>query len=133
MTQEEKKLLLKDLSGRLPYGVKITCFKNGALTPYLIDFRDCTIHATSDFSGTYIKVQLEDCKIYLRQMSSMTDEEINEFILISDTVLWLGNKMSTCILSLEQMDWLNKNMFDYRGLIEKGLALEAKEGMYKTE
>ena len=133
MTQEEKKLLLKDLSGRLPYGVKITCFKNGALTPYLIDFRDSTIHTTSDFSGTYIKVQLEDCKIYLRPMSSITDEEINEFILISDTVLWLGNKMSTCILSLEQMDWLNKNMFDYRGLIEKGLALEAPEGMYKTE
>jgi hypothetical protein len=61
----------------------------------------------------------------------MTEEEINEFILISDTVFWLGNKRSTCILSLEQMDWLNKHHFDYRGLIEKGLALEAPEGMYK--
>ena len=29
-----------------------------------------------------------------------------------------------------QTDWLNKHHFDYRGLIEKGLALEAPEGMY---
>jgi hypothetical protein len=79
------------------------------------------------------KVKIDIVKPFLRPMSSMTEEEINEFILISDTALWLGNKRSTCILSLEQMDWLNKNMFDYRGLIEKGLALEAPEGMYKTE
>jgi hypothetical protein len=66
-------------------------------------------------------------------MSSMTGEGIIEFILIPDTVLWLGKspKMTTCILSLEQMDWLNVHHFDYRGLIEKGLALEAPEGMYK--
>jgi hypothetical protein len=27
-------------------------------------------------------------------------------------------------------DWYNKNHFDYRGLIEIGLAIEAPEGMY---
>ena len=31
----------------------------------------------------------------------------------------------------EAIDWLNAHHFDYRGLIEKGLALEAPEGMYK--
>jgi hypothetical protein len=31
------------------------------------------------------------------------------------------------------LDWLNKKMFDYRGLIEKGLAIEAPKGMYNTE
>ena len=75
--------------------------------------------------------KVDDIKPYLRPMSSMTEEEINEFILISDTVFWLGEKRSTCILSLEQMDWLNAHHFDYRRLIEKGLALEAPEGMYK--
>ena len=29
------------------------------------------------------------------------------------------------------IDWLNEHHFDYRGLIEKGLALEAPEDMYK--
>jgi hypothetical protein len=33
--------------------------------------------------------------------------------------------------TLETFDWLNAHHFDYRGLIEKGLALEAPEGMYK--
>ena len=33
----------------------------------------------------------------------------------------------------EGFDWLNAHHFDYRGLIPMGLALEAKEGMYKTE
>lgn len=66
-------------------------------------------------------------------MSSMTEEEVFEFIQISDSVLEIGEKKSACVLSLEQMDWLNKNMFDYRGLIPMGLALEAKEGLYKTE
>lgn len=127
MTNEEKQLLLKDLSARLPYGVKITCFKNGALTPYLIDFRDSTIHATSDFSGTYIKVQLEDCKIYLRLLSSMTEEEKEDY----------NSKFEGRDFSWEvyygSTDWLNAHHFDYRGLIEKGLAIEAPEDMYKTE
>lgn len=136
MTPEEKQLLLRDLSGRLPYGVKITCFKNGALTPYLIDFRDSTIHATSDFSGTYIKVQLEDCKIYLRPMSSMTEEEKEEFESLVFTYDF-GNvqfPIEHVIMywdSFEEvLDWLNAHHIDYRGLIEKGLALEAPEDMY---
>ena len=31
------------------------------------------------------------------------------------------------------IDWLNKHHFDYRGLIEIGLALEAKEGTYEVQ
>lgn len=119
MTQEDRELLLKDLCARLPYGVKLKS-KNGEVV-------------TLVNPPTAIQDDCWNFKPYLRPLSSMTDEEINEFILISDTVLWLGDKRSTCILSLEQMDWLNKNMFDYRGLIHMGHALEAKDGMYKTE
>ena len=120
MTQEEKQLLLKDLCARLPYKVKVKSSRRTVVTTLTLDI-------INDF---YLGCGI---KPYLRPMSSMTDEEINEFILISDTVLWLGDKRSTCILSLEQIDWLNKNMFDYLGLIDKGLAIEAPEGMYKTE
>ena len=118
MTQEDRELLLKDLCARLPYGVKLKS-KNGEVV-------------TLVNPPTAIQDDCWNFKPYLRPLSSMTDEEINEFILISDTVLWLGDKRSTCILSLEQMDWLNKNMFDYRGLIPMGIALEAPEEMYNT-
>ena len=92
------------------------------------------------FNSTY---SLEKCKPYLRSMSNMTDEEMEEwadlFNLELDKLneiddedeaeekapLYFGNCHSVSI------DWLNKNMFDYHGLIGKGLALEAPEGMYK--
>lgn len=122
MTQEEKKLLLKDLSARLPYE---TIVRN-----YATDEDDVLTYSLLD---DFEIVGLEYIKPYLRQMSSMTLEEMFEFIRISDSVLRIGEKKSTCILSLEQMDWLNAHYFDYRELIEKGLALEAPEGMYKTE
>ena len=125
MTQEEKQLLFKDLCGRLPYGVICK-----------LSAKDANVSITEklDLGGLeHFIFGTMDVLPYLRPMSSMTEDEINEFILISDTVLCVGDKRSTCILSLEQMDWLNKKMFDFRGLIPVGLALEAPEGMYKTE
>ena len=122
MTQEEKQLLLKDLCARLPYDVQ--CEVGGLkYGPYTFGGGP---HDVEDLMEGRV------FKPYLRPMSTMTEEEVNEFILISDTMLWLGNNRSTCILSLslEQMDWLNAHHFDYRKLIEKGLALEAPEGMY---
>ncbi len=139
MTQEEKELLLKDLCARLPYHPNCYCkwtekAPNGTngcvqeLSTFVID----EIEIMDD---PQFKCQICDVKPYLRPLESMTEEEIKEFILISDTVLWLGNKRSTCILSLEQIDWLNSKHLDYRGLIPMGLALQAPEGMYniKTE
>jgi len=114
MTQEEKQLLIKDLCARLPYGVKVLL--HGSFTDSL-----CKTLAPNHIFG--LQKEVLDVKPCLRPMSSMTDEEINEFILMSDTVLWLGDKKSTSILSFEQIDWLNAHHFDYRGLIEKGLAI----------
>ena len=128
MNKEDKQLLLKDLVARLPYGVKCTTKSlwNGIYTieGYKDDkfFLDCPVYDEGDDEW-----MIESIVPYLRSMSSMTEEETNEFILISDTVLWCGDKRSTCILSLEQIDWLNKRHFDYRGLIEKGLAIEVTE------
>lgn len=130
MTQEEKQLLLKDLCARIPYRVIVELTKYKKKCHLCgIDEEDLYLNIDSD---PYSLGQV-DIKPYLRPMSSMTLEEMFEFIRISDSVLKIGEWKSTCILSLEQIDWLNVHHFDYRGLIEKGLALEAPEGMYKTE
>jgi len=142
MTQEEKQLLLKDLSARLPYKVKCRVTKKGVvreLKPMdngisMPVNQVCDITLKKTLNTDIINDFLNDnivLKPYLRPLSSMTEEETFEFIQISDSILRIGEKKSTCILSLEQMDWLNAHHFDYRGLIEKGLAIKAPEDMYK--
>ena len=113
MTQEEKELLIKDLCGRLPYRLIIKC-NDG--------FRQSKEKLVSiDVGNELINYDwlLTDIKPYLRPMSSMTEEERQEYGLV------LCDE-----LSINQFDWLNAHHFDYRGLIPKGLALEAKEWMY---
>ena len=147
MTQEEKGLLFIDLSARLPYGVCVhirykegePCY--GKLTPRDIQW--------------FIDSNIEVIKPYLRPMSSMTEEEKEELkskcihteteedwegvrsdvwgiqILDKyDTRRW-DNPIWPSTINMDAIDWLNAHHFDYRGLIEKGLALEAPEDMYK--
>lgn len=122
MTQEEKDLLLHDLCARLPYEVKVHYTKHP----------DCTFDEDCDDTaiGYYCNLLvcnktdycLDRCKPYLRQMSSMTSEEVDEFTqfdVYDDGEYIMPNHSS--------IDWLNKKMFDYRGLIEKGLAIEITE------
>lgn len=68
-------------------------------------------------------------------MSSMTEEEIEEFNLFQCLRTHYQLTASFCNIDNEanMFDWLNEHHFDYRGLIENGLALEAPEGMYKKE
>ena len=123
MTQEEKQILLKDLCGRLAYGVFI--HYHWSREGNTID-KDREL----DFSDVEtLKYNIENpqndwCDIfwkpYLRSMSSMTDEEENEYI-------------NTFIAMWDAVDWLNAHHFDYRGLIPMGLAFEAPKDMYKTE
>ena len=121
MTQEEKELLFKDLSARLPYGVKIE------LTWWVMGEGTC-INTTLE--PDHIEQLLNDeygdteIKPYLRPMSSMTKEEEDEFVSFTDTMFRFGEDDSLCVLPLDAISWLNKKMFDYRGLIEKGLAIE---------
>lgn len=106
MTQEDRELLLKDICTRLPYGIFV---KEGDVDDRVIYTYDYHPH-------------IETCKPYLRPMSSMTEEEEREF---EETLQYTQ-------YTLESYDWLNARHFDYRGLIEKGLALEAPEGMYEN-
>ena len=129
--QEEKQLLLTDLCGRLPYGVK--CYTVSYKQPYTLIgivedeiFLNTPIHDEGD--GKF-DLGHEIIKPYLRPMSSMTEKEENELVKIAV----MGGYNDSVFNSFVVTDWLNKKMFDYRGLIEKGLALEAPEDMYKTE
>ena len=120
MTQSDKELLLKDLCARLPYGVNadITLNKEDeCLNSYPIVgiVGDKIVFETDIVSCS---TDIEAVKPYLRLMSSMTEDESNKY---------------THLTFVERIDWLNSHHFDYRGLIEKGLALEAPEGMYKSE
>ena len=121
MTQEEKQLLLKDLCARLPYGVIVHRYSDNCYS----DNCDISIDNVDDFVYFLEYSEGEEFKPYLRPMGSMTEEEKEE--LYQKT----GFKVDDYILGLSAIDWLNAHHFDYRSLIEKGLALEAPEGMYK--
>lgn len=130
MTQEDKELLLKDLCARLPYGFVVHRYS---------DNRDIVESNGIDFFAHFLEYsEGEDFKPYLRPMSSMTEEEKREYQSLQDTAcsyhyefgdivddfLYFDNDVS--------LDYLNSIHIDYRGLIEKGLALEAPEGMYNN-
>ena len=132
MKQEDKDLLLRYMSMALPYDLQVKTDKDNE--PYFLlsvqpynGIALILIGVNMDGEDIISKVKIDIVKPFLRPMSSMTEEEINEFILISDTALWLGNKRSTCILSIEQLNWLNAHHFDFLGLISKDLAIEVTE------
>ena len=131
MTQEDRKLLLKDLCARLPYGVVVgysgkdnpnTLDKMGKVI--YVDIRFGMIQMQSESGISYGLPPSEFIKPYLRPMSSMTEEEKIDYQAFFN---YDGVEYPE-----EYIDWLNAHHFDYRGLIEKGLALEAPEGMYNT-
>ena len=121
MTQENKELLLKDLCARLLYGVFLKIGEYSDYTLYGIVQSNVNKPLLVRCDGSDFECSIEVIKPYLRPMSSMTEEEREKYRygFGSDTY---GN--------IKKIDWLNKHHFDYRGLIEKGLALEAPKGMY---
>ena len=123
MTQEEKSLLLKDLCARLPYKVKVCLYEKETCILLGIDGYEVYLDVDSD------SFHIESIKPYLRPISSMTEEEKKE--LRDKNILIAISTSGTVETTIDGFDWLNKNMFDYRGLILKGLAIEAPEGMYK--
>lgn len=140
MTQEEKELLLKDLCARLPYGVKVdipdlfVSTKNNIEVLNEIFCGDDGEFRCND-SGMLIKY----VKPYLFPLSSMTEKLIHEFycmfiendISFEDFVAdyWNINSFHKLMTSIDDcggvVEWFNKNHCDYRGLIEKGLAIDA--------
>ena len=117
MTEQDKQLLLKDLCARLPYKVNI-------------QVKDWATLDTELETGHINRFQNDDLELkpYLRPMSSMTEEEEDEYMIARQKDI---AEAQIHLTPQNAIDWLNAHHFDYRGLIEKGLALEAPAGMYK--
>lgn len=152
MTQEEykslKELLLKDLCARLPYGVIGQCeidasydtsfetkpqthkfdaevyglLEEGLLlvTP-LIEDQDVQELANEEVADG---VNILDFKPYLFPLSSLTEEATREF---GKTLDWVRTThgYSESEMTWDTFDCVNKHHIDYRGFIEKGLAIDA--------
>ena len=138
MTQEDKELLLKDLCARLPYFENWVQFegKDYIVTGYGHGRVGLLPSLVSSAVGPCPLV--EEVKPYLRPMYSMTKEEANiinklvydkEDSFLSPISIWVINESDVD----KYIDFCLSHHLDYRGLIKKGLALEAPEGMYKTE
>ena len=133
MTQEEKELLLKDLGARLSYKLHCRVFKlnedikeNDDILYGVIGDNVVTLKSDKDECLMYYQI-----KPYLRPLSSMTKDEKAIYSNYKIVVRGLGIVFEYNLDFVTE--WLLKHHFDYRGLIEKGLAIEAPEEMYNTK
>lgn len=131
MKQEDKLLLIQDLSARLPYAVTVehTSGFRGTLHDitvcHMYDDNDNIYDAVcyTDFFGDKDYVDIEYFKPYLFPLSSITEEQKREFDISMDMGYAAAyNEEANC--ANRMIDFFNKNHFDYRGLISKGLAID---------
>ena len=115
MTQEDsRELLLRDLCARLPYHIRLkVLLKDGTTEEGVLDLK----HNYGDvLRDAFYYNKIIDIKPYLFPLSSMTEEQqanLTKFVsngIHGENILY---------------DWYNKNLFDYRGLIPMGLAIDA--------
>ena len=138
MTQEQKELLLKDLCTRLSYGVKC----------YISELKDYRVLGSIQYDGintlfdfwnkeqTKYEFQLyiSEFKPYLFPLSSMSEEQKKEFNSYFASVPYYGDNIHIPYYFVELLiDFYNKHHFDWRGLIPKGLAIDATGlGIYEN-
>ena len=129
MKQEERQLLLKDLSARLPY--------NPMVHIHDLNTTDYDNYLYADDLDSMIAYSIT-LKPYLRSMNRMTEEEKKEYYETMDTYIHRLYSNSTALSdhidyswTTETFDFLNAHHFDYRDLISKDLAFEAPKDMYK--
>lgn len=149
MTESDRRLLIVDLSARLPYKPKVQFnLKYGdnghkeGLYPAMISSIDPSGWIEVDYEdGNSVRewsCTVEDIKPYLRPISDITDDEKRELNSIANEFgdEWFksedpdGKWAATFWECYETIDFLNSIHVDYRGLIDKGLALKAVKGMY---
>ena len=119
MTQEGKKLLFKDLCARLPYGIKASYYGTEEERETWDEIEGITLDGYVDI-GQY-GLPIERIKPYLFPLSSMTEDQSKEYHEL------IGGMFGTsALINFEILeDFFHKNHFDYRGLIKKGLAIDA--------
>lgn len=139
MKQEDRQLLLKDLCARLPFGICANLPNHHLVShKYIIDDINIQNGWTNGLLDCVGRIQIygakiEDIKPYLRPLSSMTEEEVKEFYDVEciDAKVAYIKPTWNWHFTINGIDWLNANHFDYRGLIPKCLAIKAPKDMYK--
>ena len=150
MTQEDKKLLLKDLCARLPYGVKVKVLNEDILRYDYSSEEGGFIKGIENVNDGLFVIECrkdgyvlsyDEFKPYLLPLSSITEmlEELNTigFFKYCDTIANVSHLESKNGISEEiytyidiesisvLMEFFHSHHIDYRGLIEKGLAIDA--------
>ena len=141
MTDEEKTLLTKALCEYLPYGVYVEY--NGLILRLDQVYVMHVYNGTNTIQKLYGSidvfhegewsdfVDVEDIKLYLRSMDSMTEKEKAEYCELQDKVIYGGSQMSVVNEDVvNYMDFLKSHFLDCFGLIEKGIAYEDKDNLY---
>lgn len=129
MTQNEKDLLLKDLCARLPYGVKYMDLWNPDEQPTILCDINVDVELIMNTDG--FSLEIEKCRPYLFPLSSMTEEQKKEYNYWKHEVPVYHYEYGDVVEEIELYDspesfeYLIENHFDYRGLIPKGLAINA--------
>ena len=128
LSKKDKQLILNDLCPRLPYRPKAAIL-HGIFEPETV--------TVIGYSGRFVdtinsQYELERVRLYLRPMSSMTDEERDKFREVGGVMshnvendIWAISAFSP-----EAYKFLNSHFFDYNNLIPAGLAWEGNEDMY---
>lgn len=130
LTKEEKDLILKVCYSSILYGITVYVEHDtfyDEREPYKAKISIKSHQILDDFGNSPLSSKLL-VRPYLRSMSTMTDEEMENL------EKYLGKKYDFRFTETESfiyIDWLIAHHFDIYGLIEKGLALEATNGMYK--
>lgn len=131
ITKEDKELLLKDLCARLPYGVKVQVDSK-----HWCDFNS-SIPSKLTFENSYrllfVGTNLGYVKPYLFPLSSMTEEQLKDVksVLHQEIIdIYENCSEERKVPEYPQtwyyvQNWYNAHHFDYQGLIEKGLAIDA--------
>lgn len=125
MTQEDKELLLKDLCARLNTNLVCSIYRTDDQG---VGYRNEILYGYCNIDGWDEFYFGEDCGIsidyvskikpYLLPLSSMTEEQKSQYNFYLTRIVFAYDASLL-------IDWLNKNHFDYRGLIKKGLAIDA--------
>ena len=120
MTNEELHELFIDLSARVAYKVKGRTL--GSVTCTLVYLMGDGIFKADTYVGHISDKQFVP---YLRPMADMSEDEKREYYTVYDSSLADGTLYKVT-------DWLNLHNIDYRGLIERNLALKAPKDLYQV-
>ena len=139
MKQEDRKILIQDITGRIQYGVKFDFDGLVGKAIHICCYPICNENGTDDciceldiFGGGGDNfIDVEYLKPYLFPLSSMTEEQKREYNSLRDFVPTYHYEYGDIVEDTElydnwgSIDYLIANHFDYRGLIEKGVAIDA--------